>query len=54
VIDFGCLMDRVDVSVEVRHCPETCLASLADILSGVVSHVVATIDWYYAFKRERG
>jgi hypothetical protein len=44
VIDFGRLVDRVDVPVEVRNCPETCLASLADILFGVVSHVVATID----------
>ena len=44
VIDFGRFVNRIDVSLKVSDCPETCVADLADILFGVVSHMVATID----------
>jgi len=44
VIDFGRFVDRVNMSLEVGDCPEARLASFADLLFGVVSHVVATVD----------
>jgi hypothetical protein len=44
VIDFGRLVDRINMSLEVGDRPEARLASFADLLFGVVSHVVAMVD----------
>jgi hypothetical protein len=43
VIDFGRFVDRVNMSLEMGDRPEARLASFADLLFGVVSHVVATV-----------